>query len=141
MDASDIEELRKTYRVARLNLEKSERTVGQLARHLARHAIALRLAMIATEQHRAGAARRDTAVEPRAAMPPVPAELADALRELREWRHAALRAYRRIPEAERDRLTVPARPWSLRQTSPAGTGISRGRGRASRLSPAAQCRP
>ena len=111
--------------------------MGQLARHLARQAIALRLAMIAAERHQAGAARRDIADKPRAAIPPVPVELADALSELREWRHAALRAYRRIPEAERDRLPLPAGPWSLRRASPTAAEIDRGRGRALRLNPTA----
>ena len=50
MNGMGVEELRKSYLVARLNVEKSERTVGHLARFLARRSIVLRLATIATEQ-------------------------------------------------------------------------------------------
>jgi hypothetical protein len=111
MDATSFEDLRRTYLVARLNVEKSERSVGHLARVLARHAMVLRLATIATAKERAPASRDDDTSE----LPPVPFEVSDALRELRAWRDAARDAYRQIPEAERGRIALPQRPWSSRR--------------------------
>jgi hypothetical protein len=118
MDRKLAEELRNAYLVARLNVEKSERTVGHLARHLARPAIVHRLARIAVELPQAKADRsrvvRGQSQALRAETAPVPFEVSEALRELRDWRDATLRAYQQIPEADRAQLPLPALPWSLR---------------------------
>jgi hypothetical protein len=110
MDTGSLDELRRTYLVARLNAEKSERCLGQLARVLARRAIALRLVAIATGQPFSAAGEDDASPFPHTAPPPVPQEVSDALRELREWRDAVRRAYLRIPEAERVTLARPPTP-------------------------------
>jgi hypothetical protein len=115
MDSTETEELTRAYLVARLNVEKSERAVGHLARFLARRSMVLRLVTIA-----AGHGPADEVVTSASgrhpAIQPVPHEVAAALRELRDWRDAARLAYQRIPEAERRTLAAPGRPWSARQT-------------------------
>jgi hypothetical protein len=112
MDGKSVDELHKAFLVARLNLEKSERTAGHLGRFLAHRAITRRLLVIAFEQRMieaprtAGSGAHGASV--RADMEPVPSEVREALREVREWRDAARRAYARIPEREREKLALPA---------------------------------
>lgn len=122
MNGRGVEELRKSYLVACLNVEKSERTVGHLARFLAGRAMVHRLAAIAAEQRLAGDGHA-SAGSLRGRLQPVPLEVAEALRELREWRDAALHAYQRIPEADRQTLARPARPWPSAR-SPAAPGLA-----------------